>query len=527
MEGGAGVESSRARRARLSRAHRPASVACVKTPAFALCLLIATVGQAAAPDVRAPSIVDAALAALGGRPHLESFASWEVAGTGRENLSAEVQGLAPEVPTWRPHEEQVTVDARTSAVAWQRRTPRNDQSLRWRRLIYRPDSSGFVDFVAGYGALRPSPAAEARRRGLIRRIPHLLLLEVASRAQFVDLSERKVAGLLRDQLTAVLDGDTLILTFTRAPVLLHAVEFRRDQPTRGEVAIRWTWENWKKDASLGYVPRGHRIEVDGVIFQQVTYSRFGAPAPDLGARMTANDAGPGMMGSVSMGASPDTGLQATGEVAPGVHVERFGGFTVMAVEFPHFLVAIEAPEVSLGLEAIPPERPAVHPADEFLVRLRARFPARPVRYVVISHHHGDHMGGVAAFAADGATVIVAPGHRAAALRALGGAGAVETVADRRTITDGAQTLEILNVGKNPHTDENLLIWLPRERIAFQGDLFYDDPMGPFPPSGRGRMNRFTAHWLKGHGIEPRAIYGVHNDGASGPKRLAQALTLPE
>jgi len=486
---------------------------------------------AAAPPTadatRARAIVDSALDALGGRSQIESFPSWEVAGSGRENLSAEVQGLAPDAPTWRPHEEQVTVDARTYAVAWQRRTPRNDQSLRWRRLIYRPDSSGFVDFVAGYGALRGSPAAEARRRGLIRRIPHLLLLEVASRAQIVGLGETKVAGRLRDRLAAVLDGDTLVLTFTRAPVLLHAVEFRREQPTRGEVAIRWTWENWKQDANLGYVPRGHRIEVDGAIFQEVTYSRFVAPAPDLYARLAANDAGPGIMASVSMSASPDTGLAATGEVAPGVHVERFGGFTVMAVEFPHFLVVVEAPEVSLGLEAIPPERPALHPTDEFLAHLRSQFPARPVRYVVISHHHGDHMGGVAAFAADGATVIVAPGHRAAAVRALGGAGAVETVADTRTITDGAQTLEILNVGKNPHTDENLLVWLPKERIAFQGDLFYDDPMGPFPPSGRGRMNRFTAHWLKGHGIAPRAMYGVHNDGASGPMRLAQALALPE
>jgi hypothetical protein len=41
------------------------------------------------------------------------------------------------------------------------------------------------------------------------------------------------------------------------------------------------------------------------------------------------------------------------------------------------------------------------------------------------------------------------------------------------------------------------------------------------------MNRFTAQWLKDRGIAPRAMYGVHNDGASGPGRLAQALALPE
>ena len=500
----------------------------MKTPALVLCVLIATFGHASADDARARSIIDAALAALGGRAKIESFTSWEVAGTGRENLSAEIQGLAPDTPTWRPHEEQVTVDAHALAIAWQRKTPRNDQSLRWRRLIYRPDSSGFVDFVAGYGALRGSPSSELRRRGLARRIPHLLVLEAATRGRLLDLGPARIAARTRDRVAAVLDGDTLTLTFTRAPVLLYSVEFWRQQPTRGDVTIRWRWENWKKDASLGYVPRGHQIAVDSTIFQEVTYSRFVAPAPEVGSRMAATDAGPGIMESVSMAASPDTGLPATGEVAPGVHVQRFAGFTVMCIEFSNFLIAVEAPEVSLGLESIPPERPASHPTDDFIAYMKAKFPAKPIRAVVVSHHHGDHMGGIRAFADAGATIIVAPGHRAAALRALAGSGGgkVETVDDRFKISE-AHVLEVLNVGRNPHTDENLLVWLPRERIAFQGDLFYDDPMGPFPPSGRGRMNRFIAQWLKDRGIAPRAMYGVHNDGASGPGRLAQALALPE
>ena len=498
----------------------------MKTPALVLCVLIATVGRASADDARARSIVDAALTALGGRAKIESFTSWEVAGTGRENLSAEIQGLAPDMPTWRPHEEQVTVDAQALAVAWQRKTPRNDQSLRWRRLIYRPDSTGFVDFVAGHGGLRGTPSPEPRRRGLVRRVPHLLVLEAATRGKLVDLGAAKISARMRDRVGVVLDGDSLTLTFTRAPVLLVSVEFWRQQPTRGDVTIRWMWENWKQDPTLGYTPRGHRVAVDSTIFQEVTYSRYVAPAPDVASRMAARDAGPGMMAGVSMAASPDTGLMATGEVAPGVHVERFGGFTVMCVEFSNFLIAVEAPDASPGLESIPPERPASHPTDDFIAHMKAKFPGKPIRAVVVSHHHGDHMGGIRAFADAGATIIVAPGHRAAALRALGDSARVEIVADRFRIAE-AHVLEVLNVGKNPHTDDNLLVWLPRERIAFQGDLFYDDPMGPFPPSGRGRMNRFTAQWLKDRGIAPRAMYGVHNDGASGPGRLAQALMLPE
>jgi glyoxylase-like metal-dependent hydrolase (beta-lactamase superfamily II) len=142
---------------------------------------------------------------------------------------------------------------------------------------------------------------------------------------------------------------------------------------------------------------------------------------------------------------------------------------------------------------------------------------------VVSHHHGDHLGGIRALAANGATVIVAPGHRAAAAAALGDEGRIETVSDLRTLSDGSRVLEIRNAGRNPHTEENLFVWLPAERILFQGDLFYYSEGGAFPPSGRETMNRFFAGFLRAHAIDPAAIYGVHNQGAAARERLLDSL----
>jgi hypothetical protein len=79
------------------------------------------------------------------------------------------------------------------------------------------------------------------------------------------------------------------------------------------------------------------------------------------------------------------------------------------------------------------------------------------------------------------------------------------------------------VGRNPHTDENLFVWLPAEGVLFQGDLFYYEEGSPFPPAGREIMNRFFAKWLQSHRITPRAIYGVRNAGAAGPQRLIESL----
>ena len=89
---------------------------------------------------------------------------------------------------------------------------------------------------------------------------------------------------------------------------------------------------------------------------------------------------------------------------------------------------------------------------------------------------------------------------------------VETVKTRRVITDGVRTVELINVGPNPHTQENLVVYIPQEKILFQGDLFYFDLGAPFPPKNRTNIMSFFAKWLKDNRLEPERIYGVHSHG---------------
>ena len=271
-------------------------------------------------------------------------------------------------------------------------------------------------------------------------------------------------------------------------------------------------------------------------FQEVRYTRYEAGAADARGMLDLPPAGGGAPAAAVVAGS---GLPATGEVAPGVHVLNLRGFVVMLVEFRDFVVALEAPETHPGLEAIPAagQDAAGLVTTDYLAEIARLFPAKPVRLVAVSHHHGDHIGGVRAFAAKGIQIVAPPG-AASAIRALlaqpadprrGALGAavanptVEVVSGRRTVSDGSRTLELIDVGPNPHTAENLVAWLPGERILFQGDLFYFAEGAPFPPSGRGTMNRFFAAWLSAHGLSPRAIYGVHNRGAAGPEAVTDSV----
>src|SRR5258708_12746678 len=40
---------------------------------------------------------------------------------------------------------------------------------------------------------------------------------------------------------------------------------------------------------------------------------------------------------------------------------------------------------------------------------KAKYPGKPIRYVVLTHHHMDHIGGVRAYVAEGATLVVGQG----------------------------------------------------------------------------------------------------------------------
>jgi glyoxylase-like metal-dependent hydrolase (beta-lactamase superfamily II) len=110
---------------------------------------------------------------------------------------------------------------------------------------------------------------------------------------------------------------------------------------------------------------------------------------------------------------------------------------------------------------------------------------KPIRYLVYSHHHYDHIAGGKAFKDAGATFVA---HRRAKerLAQLADPHTVlpdEVVGDEgRTITLGGTSIELSYLGLN-HSDSTLVMRLPRERIVFIVDTI---PVGQIP--GRGMID---------------------------------------
>jgi glyoxylase-like metal-dependent hydrolase (beta-lactamase superfamily II) len=109
------------------------------------------------------------------------------------------------------------------------------------------------------------------------------------------------------------------------------------------------------------------------------------------------------------------------------------------------------------------------PAKPYIDAIQAVTKA-PIKYVIYSHSHFDHAAGGQPFKDLGAT-FVAQRNAKERILALKPADVVvpdQVVDDKRVITLGGTTLELLYVGKN-HSDNMLVMRLPKEKIIFTVD----------------------------------------------------------
>jgi len=107
---------------------------------------------------------------------------------------------------------------------------------------------------------------------------------------------------------------------------------------------------------------------------------------------------------------------------------------------------------------------------------------KPIKYLVYSHHHFDHIAGGKPFKDAGATIVA---HRRAKERLAQLKDPHTPLPDQVVSNDGwsiklgGTTLELKYFGLN-HSDSNLVMYLPKEKIVFIVDTI---PVGSFP--GRG------------------------------------------
>ncbi|MDX1432242.1 MAG: MBL fold metallo-hydrolase [Gammaproteobacteria bacterium] len=129
----------------------------------------------------------------------------------------------------------------------------------------------------------------------------------------------------------------------------------------------------------------------------------------------------------------------------------------------HFSVFLVTPE---GVIATDPIDPAA--AAWLEQEIENRF-AQPIRYLVYSHDHRDHIAGGEVFA-DTATVVAHDNARRTIIAEKRPTAVPDlTFSERMTITLGGKSVELVYLGRN-HSDNSIVMRFPEERALFAVDF---------------------------------------------------------
>jgi len=261
-------------------------------------------------------------------------------------------------------------------------------------------------------------------------------------------------------------------------------------------------ETWLPNPVLGDMPvetaySGYK-DFNGVKFPTMIVQKQGGQAV-LELTVTGVKANPSLSVSV-----PDAVKTAGGppmkvesqKLGDGIWFVGGGSHNSIIVEFPTYIAVVEGPLGEGRSLAV-------------IAEAKKLVPNKPIKYVINTHAHFDHSGGLRTYVAEGATVITqemnVPFYQKAwaAPRVLApdslSKGAKEAnflpVKEKYTLSEGDQTVEIFHEAGSMHNAGMLIVYFPKAKVLSEADAYTPDEPGVPAPTGI-RPPVFTANLMK-------------------------------
>lgn len=148
-----------------------------------------------------------------------------------------------------------------------------------------------------------------------------------------------------------------------------------------------------------------------------------------------------------------------------------GSYDSVIVEFKDYVMMLEAGQ-------------SIARGEAYVAETKKLIPNKPIRYVMNTHPHSDHTGGLPALVAEGATIITHKNNEEFFLKSLNAPrtlltdvlaknpkkAKVESIGDKKVYTDGTRVVEMYYVPGAPHSNGLIFAYMPKEKVLFQGDF---------------------------------------------------------
>jgi glyoxylase-like metal-dependent hydrolase (beta-lactamase superfamily II) len=494
----------------------------------ALCL---TLGQAQPASAQSPAdLVKQAVDALGGADALRGLKSNVAKGTAKHWEPGQSNSVNGEARFLGDSNFTLTADTANGIVR-----------IDWDRDLKYPavEKSKYSEITTPtYGAVidekgEAKPMSGIRLASLSRELrrgsPVLLLQALANPQNIAAIEDQKLGNQTYPAAQVTMTGFKYIVLFDRTTKLPAAVRTRDSDNIWGDQNYDMVLSDWTTVGGIKFA-KTRSFKLGDLEIQRLNYTEF-TPNATLAANTFAVPdnvkaaAKPPATGNVPYQwvlrriflnrfldsdaiYFPPGGSFKLVELAPNVQHVQGGGANNLIVNMKDGVVVVDAP-VDEGQSA------------EVIKLAKAKYPGKPVKALVLTHHHMDHTGGTRTFAAEGATVIVPAPTKAyfeevikrphtiepdAQQKAQKPAN-VQEVKDSLSLKDDTVEINLHNIA-NPHVDGYLLVHVVKENVVFVTDLL--------SPRGQVTRNPGTAAVgaaLRKHNITNATIAGGHGTTA--------------
>lgn len=202
------------------------------------------------------------------------------------------------------------------------------------------------------------------------------------------------------------------------------------------------------------------------------------------------------------------------EIAKGVHYLTGGTHHSVAIEQKDHIVVVEAPLDEARSLAV-------------IAKLKELIPNKPIKYVVNTHQHFDHSGGLRSYVDEGSTIVTHEGnvgfyktawaepHTIHPDRLAGSKKTAnfETFSGKHVLSDGTRAIEIHEIAGNTHNDAFALIYLPAEKILIEADAYTPLPAGSPAPANANPYSVNLYENVQKLALDVEKIAPLHGPGA--------------
>lgn len=316
------------------------------------------------------------------------------------------------------------------------------------------------------------PAPQAARVALDTRIhdlwttPHgVLKAAMKNKATARSISE---GGKSWSVLSFTEPGRFVAKAWVNEQGLVERVESRLPHPVVGDSSVVTSYSDYRDYGGVKF-PTRIRQSQEGVQVLDLEVKEVTVNAP-------SDIAVPELVRTFTERATSERAADGVWHIAGGSH-------NSVAIEMRDHIIMVESPLYDGRAAAA-------------IAEIKRVIPGKPIRYVVNSHHHFDHSGGLRTAVAEGATLVTSAQavpffQRAMAnpnsirpdmLLQSGKSATVEGVSGKRVMSDGSRTVELHLITDSVHADGFVMVYLPAERLLIEADAYTPGAPNAPPPA---------------------------------------------